>query len=193
MWLDHAKLTRTFIINAAQGGVPGDKIAAALDANARTIANQLAAFYGEGAGSAFYDALRTHLGHLAEFVEAVKTGNDGRAREAGAALDGQAILMADFLASQDPSNFDRYEWRQLLRDHAAFTAREAAAVVAGDLAADERWWAAVRQNAEHIAAANFRAFWVSTPGSNRFYSPFGWQVLSTTFGEAARGRLGIYR
>jgi len=190
-WADHAALTRSLILAYAQGGPSPDRVLDALDANARVIAGTLGAYYGEGASSAFYGLLSQHLKHIANLAHALATGDTGNARALDAAAQENATAIADFLNSQDASAFPRWEWRSLLRDHVAVTAQEAAA--AKDPERFAHWWDAARRNAEMIGAMFFRAVYVRTPFSNRFRSPYGREVLGTTFGEAARGLPGLYR
>ncbi|HKT60000.1 MAG TPA: hypothetical protein VJQ46_08100 [Gemmatimonadales bacterium] len=104
---------------AALGGRSGEfqNAAAALDANSVALSQAIGSVYGQGAGSAFLELWRKHIGFFVDYTTGVAKKDRAMQDKAVKDLLGYADDFGAFLASANP-NLPKDVVAGLVRDHA---------------------------------------------------------------------------
>ncbi|HET9726150.1 MAG TPA: hypothetical protein VFP28_04480 [Gemmatimonadales bacterium] len=104
---------------AALGGRSGEfqNAAAALDANSVALSQAIGSVYGQGAGSAFLELWRKHIGFFVDYTTGVAKKDQRMQDKAVKDLLGYADDFGAFLASANP-NLPKDVVAGLVRDHA---------------------------------------------------------------------------
>ena len=104
---------------AALGGRSGEfqNAAAALDANSVALSQAIGSVYGQGAGSAFLELWRKHIGFFVDYTTGVAKKDQRMQDKAVQDLLGYADDFGAFLASANP-NLPKDLVAGLVRDHA---------------------------------------------------------------------------
>jgi len=104
---------------AALGGRGAEykSAAAALDSNSVAISRAIGAVYGDGAGSAFLELWRKHIGFFVDYTTGLAKKDQAMQQRAVEALLGYANDFGAFLASANP-NLPKDVVAGLVRDHA---------------------------------------------------------------------------
>ncbi|MGH7512939.1 MAG: hypothetical protein ACREOQ_08455 [Gemmatimonadales bacterium] len=133
---------------AALGGRSGEfkDAAAALDANSVALSQAIGSVYGEGAGTAFLELWRKHIGFFVDYTNGVAKKDEAAQNKAVKDLMGYAEDFGAFLASANP-NLPKDVVAGLVRDHAVGLKAVVDAQAAGDWPSA---YAKLREAAAHM-------------------------------------------
>jgi len=134
-----------FATGEALRGESLDGPAAELDANSQALAGAIGSLYGEGAGAAFLELWRTHIGFFVDYTVGTAEGDAAKVAAAEAALDGYRTDFGAFMAAANP-NFTVDGIADALVGHVATLF----AVIDAQAAGDTSQWVALRDAAEHM-------------------------------------------
>jgi hypothetical protein len=126
LWSDHVIWTREYLAAAVADRPDAGAAAKRLLKNQEDIGAAVAAYYGEAAGTRLTDLLKEHITTAVEIIDAAKSGDDARFRNANADWDRNAAEIADFLSSANPQ-WPRSDVLDLLMQHLNLTRNEVTA------------------------------------------------------------------
>jgi len=149
LWNDHVDYTRNAIISILGGIDDINAVASRLERNQDEIGEIIAPYYGAAAAATVKTALREHVAIITDIIRYKKAERD--TAELEAKLDENAVTIAEFLASLDPSNWPKSAVLGALRAHLAHTLAEINARVAKDWDADIAAYDQVRESIKAIA------------------------------------------
>lgn len=151
LWSDHVDYTRNAIVSILGGLDDINAVAARLERNQDEIGELLTPYYGETAAATVKTALREHIAIFTDIIRFKKAGRDTAELEAN--LDANAVAIAEFLASLDPSNWPKSAILEAFRTHIQHTMAEINARAAKDWEADIAAYDQVRESIKEIAEA----------------------------------------
>lgn len=130
LWSDHVDYTRNAIISVLGSLNDINAVADRLDKTSTDLGELIATYYGDAAGVAFTTALNEHVAIITDIIRYKKALRDTTELETN--LDNNAVAIADFMASLDPSNWDKTTVLECLRTHIKYTMDEINARAEGD-------------------------------------------------------------
>lgn len=138
LWEAHGAWTHMVIVSFA-GNLPN--LAAeeqVLLRNQVDIGNAVKPYYGAAAGQKLTKLLTAHILGAVTVLEAAKSGDTGKLRQAEGAWSANGRQIADFLHAADPRFLSRGAARQMMRTHLHQVIRQAVDELTGHYAADAR-------------------------------------------------------
>lgn len=151
LWSDHVDYTRNAIISILAGLDDINAVATRLDRNQDEIGEILTPYYGAAAAATAKTALKEHISLFTDVIRFKKADRD--TAELETKLDNNAVAIAEFLASLDPSNWPKSAILEALRTHVKHTLAEINARVAKDWEADIAANDLVRSSIKMVADA----------------------------------------
>jgi hypothetical protein len=138
LWEDHITWTRMVIVDFAAGLPDLPNAEARLLRNQVDIGNAIKPYYGAAAGKQLTRLLRVHILEAVPVLAAAKAGDKVRLTQALSAWQANANQIAAFLTKANPHNWPLAMTRTMMKQHLAFTTKEAAARLQGNWSADIR-------------------------------------------------------
>lgn len=153
LWVEHVFWIRNAELAAAANNAAERTAAEAqVVANARSIADSIAPFYGKAASDKLFGLLAGHWGAVKAYLDATDAGNAAGQTEATKQLTANAGEIADFLSGANP-NWPRATLVSLLTAHGAHHVAQIQQLHAGQYDAEAKTWAAMRAHMYVIADA----------------------------------------
>lgn len=153
LWHDHVVQTREYAMAAkADDKARADKAAAGVVANATSISNAVASFYGAPAGDEMLRLLGGHWGGVKALTDAQRKADEAGVQKAMDGLIANAGEIAVFLAGANP-NLPEEAVRGLLVAHGGHHAAQVKQIMAGDTAGEAVTWTAMQAHMDVIADA----------------------------------------
>jgi hypothetical protein len=151
LWEDHITWTRLTIISL-EGGTPDTNATVArLLKNQTDIGNAIKPYYGDAAGNALTQLLRTHILIAADVIAAAKAGDTAALADAQARWDKNADDIAAFLNSANPHHWKLSTMKAEMHMHLKLTTDEAVAHLQGNWDADVAAYDAVHDHILHMS------------------------------------------
>jgi hypothetical protein len=136
LWEDHITWTRLYIVSFAADLPDQDATAQRLLQNQTDIDNAIKPFYGEEAGNALTELLKTHILGAVDLLKAAKVGDDAAVEKASADWYANANDIASFLHGANPDYWPQADLQAQMKMHLDLTLEEATARLKGDYVAD---------------------------------------------------------
>jgi hypothetical protein len=136
LWEDHVTWTRLAIISLEAGTPDTDATVARLLRNQTDIGNAIKTYYGNAAGEALTEQLRTHILIAADVIAAAKWGDQAKLADAQDRWNSNADQIATTLNSVNPHNWKLGAMKAEMREHLKLTTEEAVARLHSDWSAD---------------------------------------------------------
>ncbi len=146
LWEEHVIWTRFYVIGAVAGLPDATASAERLLRNQKDIGDALKPLYGDAAGDALTNLLRSHITIAVEIVAAARVSNEALLADAKVRWSTNADEIATFLAAANP-NWSVTTLKEAMRMHLDQTLVEATARLKSDWAGDVVAFDRVR---EHI-------------------------------------------
>jgi hypothetical protein len=124
LWSDHVFWTRLYIISALDNAPDKEAATDRLLKNQQDIGDAVASYYGKEAGEQLAKILKEHILIAGDVVDAAKTGDDEKLKEADARWHQNADEIAQFLNKANPTNWDEKEMRDMFYKHLKVTTAE---------------------------------------------------------------------
>lgn len=141
LWHEHIVQTRAYGMAVYAGdAAAAQKATDGAVANAKEIANAVAGFYGEAAGTGMLELLAGHWQGVKDLTDARKAGDEAAADAATKALDTNADAVANFLSGANP-NLPYDAVYGLMMAHIGYHAAQIAQIMAGNTAGEAETWA----------------------------------------------------
>ena len=151
LWEDHITWTRLAIISL-EGGTPDTNATVArLLQNQTDIGNAIKPYYGDAAGNALTQLLRTHILIAADVIAAAKAGDAAKLADAQARWAKNAEDIAALLSSANPHNWKLSTMKAEMHMHLKLTTDEAVAHLQGKWDADVAAYDAVHDHILHMS------------------------------------------
>ena len=153
LWHGHVVQTRNYAIAVEAGkSAAADQAAKGVVANAKSISDAVAGFYGPAAGEEMLRLLAGHWGGVQAMTDAQHKADNAGVQQAMASLISNAGEIAKFLAGANP-NLPEDAVRGLLVAHGAHHAAQIQQLMAGDTAGEAGTWKAMQAHMDVIADA----------------------------------------
>jgi len=137
LWSDHVIWTREYVIASLDNRPEAPKVAERLLKNQEEIGNAIVPYYGKAAGDQLGALLKEHILVAVDLLDAAKTNNTTKLKDADARWRKNAADMAAFLSSANP-NWKTQDIVNMLNNHLNLTTQEAVAHMNKDYAEDIR-------------------------------------------------------
>ena len=138
LWEDHITWTRLAIVSFAADLPDLPATEARLLRNQTDIGNAVKPYYGRAAGNRLTALLKEHILGAVALLQAAKSGDQDRIKQASDAWYANGTQIADFLHNANPRNWPKGEMRSMMKAHLDETLAEAVHRLSGDYAADIR-------------------------------------------------------
>jgi len=153
LWHGHVVQTRDYAMAVqAKDQAKAAKAADAVVANATSISDAIASFYGPAAGKEMLRLLGGHWGGVKALTDAQLGGDQPGVQKAMDALMGNGGEIAKFLAGANP-NLPEDAVLGLLVAHVGHHAAQVQQIAAGDSAGEATTWAAMQAHMDVLADA----------------------------------------
>ncbi|MCL4229339.1 glycosyltransferase [Candidatus Dependentiae bacterium] len=123
LWMEHAFLTRQFIIATTAGLEDVELAAQRLLKNQDEIGDAIVPFYGKEAGKALAQLLREHISIAADIVKAANAQDTDKVNTLNTQWRANAVDIATFLNAANPY-FDAKVLTAMLNEHLDLTTQE---------------------------------------------------------------------
>jgi hypothetical protein len=151
LWEDHVTWTRLAIISLETGTPDTEATVARLLRNQTDIGNAIKPYFGNAAGNALTQQLRTHILIAADLIAAAKAGDQAKLADAQARWNANADQIAATLNSVNPHNWKLGAMRAEMREHLRLTTEEAVARLQGKWNADVAAYDKVHTHILHMS------------------------------------------
>lgn len=165
LWVEHVFWIRSYVI-AARAGDTGQRDVAVeqVVANARTLADSIAPFYGQDAADALFELLAGHWSAVKTYAGAVFADDDSLGEKAAADLISNARQIASFLGDANP-HLPEDAVFELLSVHGSHHISQIDQIDRGAFADEAATWAQMRTHMLTIADAISEALAAQFPES----------------------------
>jgi hypothetical protein len=151
LWEDHITWTRLAIISLETGTPDTEATVARLLRNQTDIGNAIKPYYGNAAGNALTQQLRSHILIAADVIAAAKAGDQTKLADAQARWTANADQIAATLASVNPRYWKLATMKAEMHMHLKLTTDEAVARLQGNWAADVAAYDKVHNHILHMS------------------------------------------
>jgi hypothetical protein len=153
LWVGHAFWVRNVVLYTRFGNAQAAKAAEEqVVKNARSIADAVIPYYGSEAADKLYGLLAGHYGAVKEYMNATFKRQAGAQKNALAALNSNAVEIADFLSSANP-NWPKDTLVSLLSSHVEDHVNQINDIAKRNLTDEAQVWQSMLQNVYTIADA----------------------------------------
>lgn len=153
LWQEHIFWIRDYVQANQTGDKAQAKVAAdQVVANATTIANAIAPFYGQPAADQLLKLLAGHWGAVKHYSDATVVKDNGGRKAAVGELTSNAGAIAKFLASANP-NLPEKDLVTMLSTHGAQHIAQIDQLAAHDYTGEAKTWQGMRQHIQMLADA----------------------------------------
>jgi hypothetical protein len=126
LWSDHVIWTREYVIASLDSRPEAPKVAERLLKNQEEIGNAIVPYYGKAAGDQLGALLKEHILVAVDLLDAARTNNTTKFKDADTRWHKNAADLATFLSSANP-NWKTQEIVSMLNNHLNLTTQEAVA------------------------------------------------------------------
>jgi hypothetical protein len=126
LWSDHVMWTREYVLASLDSRPEAPKVAARLLKNQEEIGNAIVPYYGQAAGDKLGALLKEHILVAVDLLDAAKTNNTTKFKDADMRWRKNAADLAAFLSSANP-NWKTQDIVSMLNNHLNLTTQEAVA------------------------------------------------------------------
>ena len=137
LWSEHVIWTREYVIAFLDGKPEVPQVAERLLRNQADIGNAIVPYYGKAAGDQLGALLKEHILVAVDLLDAAKSGNQTKYKDADARWHKNAVDMATFLGKANP-NWNTSDIVSMLNNHLNLTTQEAVAHMKKNYAEDIR-------------------------------------------------------
>jgi len=153
LWVGHTFWVRNVVLSTRLGNLQAAKAAEEqVVKNARSIADAIIPYYGNEAADKLYGLLAGHYGAVKDYMNSTFKRQAAAQKNALAALNKNALEIADFLSSANP-NWPKDTLVSLLAAHGEHHVMQINDIAKRDFAAEAQVWETMRQNIYTIADA----------------------------------------
>jgi hypothetical protein len=162
LWEDHITWTRLYIVNALADLPSKEATANRLLRNQVDIGNLIKPFYGNKAGRELSALLKDHILIAAEVVDASRTGDEVKRKDASQRWYANSDDIAAFMGRINPQNWPPSEMKPMLREHLDTTSEEVSARLkkdwTGDVAAYDKLHEQILKMADMLSSGIIKQF-----------------------------------
>ena len=153
LWVGHIFWVRNVVLSTRLGNMQAAKAAEEqVVKNARSIADAVIPYYGNEAADRLYGLLAGHYGAVKEYMNATFKRQAAAQKNALAALNSNAMEIADFLSSANP-NWPKDALVSLLSSHGEHHVMQINDIAKKDFTAEAQLWPSMLKNIYNIADA----------------------------------------
>lgn len=135
LWTDHVVWTREYVIDSLDDRPATPMVAERLLKNQEEIGAAIVPYYGQAAGDKLSALLKEHILVAVDLLDAAKTNNSTKLKDADARWRKNAVDLAAFMSSANP-NWKTQDIVGMLNNHLNLTTEEAVAHLNKDYARD---------------------------------------------------------
>jgi hypothetical protein len=126
LWSEHVMWTREYVIAFLDNKSETPQVAERLLKNQADIGNAIVPYYGKAAGDQLGALLKEHILVAVDLLDAAKSGNQTKYKDADARWHKNAVDLATFLGNANP-NWNTTDIVGMLNNHLNLTTQEAVA------------------------------------------------------------------
>lgn len=146
LWIGHVFWVRNVVVSELAGDASARQVAEKqVVANAQSIGNAIATFYGDAAGKKLFALLASHYGAVKAYLDGSIAKNGGKQAEATSKLLDNAAEIAGFLSGANPY-LPKEAVEGLLQAHGSHHIAQIQQLRAKDYAAEAQTWVDMSQH-----------------------------------------------